>query len=284
MPDSIDLDLQPDSGPPEPPERQRSAGLWIAAGLLILAAAVAAYFAFGVDRGEPVEQVAEAPAPAPAPPAPEPLGGDPAEVEVPPLGESDQVVRDLVGALSSHPQVAAWLTTDGLIRNFTVVVTNIAYGTSPAPRLKPLQPPSKLSVVERDGGMYLDPRSYGRYSAVADAVDALDAEGAARLYATLKPRIEEAHRELGTPDPSFDQTLERAIIRLLSTPIPAEPVAVEPRGIGYGFADERLEGLSAAQKQLLRMGGQNAAKVQRSLRAIALELGIPSERLPQPGR
>ena len=55
---------------------------------------------------------------------------------------------------------------------------------------------------------------------------------------------------------------------------------VEPRGAGYGFADPRLERLTAAQKQLLRMGPANARLVQGSLRTIALELGIPAERLP----
>jgi len=37
---------------------------------------------------------------------------------------------------------------------------------------------------------------------------------------TLKPRIEEAHRDLGYPDTSFDRTLEQAIVSLLRTPVP----------------------------------------------------------------
>jgi hypothetical protein len=46
----------------------------------------------------------------------------------------------LVGKLSSHPAVAAWLTTNGLIRNGTLVVHNIADGQTPAKQLKPLKP------------------------------------------------------------------------------------------------------------------------------------------------
>jgi len=57
---------------------------------------------------------------------------------------------------------------------------------------------------------------------------------------------------------------------------------VEPRGIGYGFADLDLEALTAAQKQLLRMGPRNVRIIQSSLRQIALALGIPAERLPAP--
>ncbi len=67
---------------------------------------------------------------------------------------------------------------------------------------------------------------------------------------------------------------------LIGTPIPNDPIAVVPKGIGYAFADSRLENLTAAQKQLLRMGPENARTIQRSLREIALALGIPPERLP----
>jgi hypothetical protein len=51
-------------------------------------------------------------------------------------------------------------------------------------------------------------------------------------------------------------------------------------GIGYAFADPKLEGLSRAQKQLLRMGPQNVRAIQGKLREIAGVLGIPDSRLP----
>jgi hypothetical protein len=73
-------------------------------------------------------------------------------------------------------------------------------------------------------------------------------------------------------------------VQLLSTPIPADSLRVEPRGIGYGYVDPRLEQLSGAQKQLLRLGPRNARLVQDSLRRIALAMGIPADRLPQARR
>jgi hypothetical protein len=281
--DPLDIELKPAQEPEsEPPDRRPPPGVWVAAGLLVVAALVAAYFTFSGGRSEPPPQTVEAP-PAQAPEAPpEPLGGQPEPIVLPPLDESDALVRELIAKLSSHPRVAAWLATEGLIRNFAVVVTNIADGATPAGHLKALAPSGSFRFVERGGGMFVDPRSYDRYATLADATGAIDPKGAAALYATLKPRIEEAYRELGFPDTPFDRTLERALVRLLGTPIPDDPIAVEPRGIVYGYADERLENLSAAQKQLLRMGPRNARVVQRSLREIALALGIPIERLPPP--
>ena len=281
MPDQLDLNIRP-SESDEPiggPRARPPAGPIIVIALLVVAAAIAAYFAFFREASAPVDQAA-APPPASREAPAGPLGGTPQPVEVPPLDESDAVVRTLVGQLSSHPRVAAWLTTDGLIRNFTTVVTNIAEGPTPTVHLQRLRPSGRFEVVERGDELMVDERSYERYDSLADAVQSVDAEGAARLYATLKPRIEEAYRDLGFPDTPFDRTLERAITSLLATPVTDGPVAVVPRGIGYGYADPKLESLTAAQTQLLRMGPRNARTVQRKLREIALALGVPEARLP----
>jgi hypothetical protein len=275
----LDLDLHAPDEPEPPPPPGSSKGPWIVGIVLLLAAGAAAYLVLGgrwLNRSG-VEQPAES---VQAPQPVRPLGGEADPIAVPPLGDSDPLVRELVSKLSSHPRVAAWLTTEGLIRNFTVAVVNVADGKTPAGHLQPLRPSGAVQVLDQDGDLYLDPRSYARYNQLAEAVSSIDPAGAARLYATLKPRIEEAHRELGLPDASFDVTLQRAMIQLLQTPITDRPVRVEPRGIGYGYADPKLESLTGAQKQLLRMGPANARTVQRKLREIALALGIPADRLP----
>jgi hypothetical protein len=279
MPDDwYDKDLLSPTDPSDARRSARRGGIWLLLAVLAAAAAVAAYLAFG-NWASPEQETAAIPAAPPAQPA-RPLGGDPASVVLPPLDESDALVRELVEKLSLHPRIAAWLATDGLIRNYTVTVANVADGRSPAPLLPVLRPSGSLQVIERGDGLYIDPQSFARYNGLAEAVASIDPGGAARLYATLKPRIEEAYGELGNPEPLFDRTLERAIVQILSTPIPNGQIAVEPTGIVYGYADERLEGLTPAQKQLLRMGPQNARTIQRSLREIALALGIPRDRLP----
>jgi hypothetical protein len=177
--------------------------------------------------------------------------------------------------------VASWLTTNDLIRNFASAVSNIAEGTSPAKQLGALRPKEPFRTAENGGKAYIDARSYNRYTKVADAVASIDPLGAARLYATLKLRIEEAATDLGIPG-QFDRVLEKAIVTLLATPTPDRPLEVFPNveGIGYAFNDGSLEKLSLAQKALVRMGPANARVVKTRLREIALALGIPSTRLP----
>ena len=98
-----------------------------------------------------------------------------------------------------------------------------------------------------------------------------------RLYATLKPRIQDAYRELGHPDGNVDPAVERALVDLLKTPVIDGDVALASRTVAYEFADPRLQSLSSAQRQFLRMGPRNVRLVQAKLREIAPHIGIPAE-------
>ena len=272
----FDLEKEPEVAAPMAP-RQPSKTPWVI-GAVVLVAVAAAFVLLRRDPspGDPVGVTATD---APVAEAPQPLGTDVEPIELPPLDQSDALVRELVRMLTSHPRVAAWLTTDGLIRNFAVVVDNVAAGHTPARQLQVLKPPGSFAVVSSGSSAVIDPRGFNRYNDFAAAVASVDAEGAARLYSTLKPRIEEAYRELGYAA-SFDRALETAIVRLLEVPAADGEIAVVPRGALYAYNDLRLERLTAAQKQLLRMGPRNIRTIQRTLRDVALALGIPAARLP----
>jgi hypothetical protein len=206
------------------------------------------------------------------------LGPDVEPIELPPLGASDELVRSLVRGLSNHPRIAAWLTTDQLIRNFTVVVENIATGMSPARHLTVFRPGDPFEAAAQGGRLVVHPRSHARYATIASAVASIDPQGAARLYATLRPRIEEAHREQGHPEP-FDRMLERAMLVLLHTPVPDADARLVARGGVYEYESSAFEQMSDVQKQFARMGPEHMRTVQAHLQAIALALGIPVERL-----
>ena len=283
-----DFDIvRPPSDEPEPTRSATAMVWWVIAALLVLAAGVAGYLLVGTPRQGSTTSAVATPITTPAVDSgdrlPRPLGSDVAPVDVPPLDQSDPVVRTLVKALTSNPRVATWLATTGLVRNFTVVVANIADGVTPAKHLSTLRPTSPFLIAARGADMRIDPRSYDRYDGLAAAVQSIDPAGAARLYSILKPRIDEAYRDLGQPDTPFDRTLERAIVQLLETPVVDGNVGLKVRGgTGYAFVDADLESLTAAQKQLLRTGPVNVEKIQTTLRSIALALGIPAARLPAP--
>lgn len=276
QPADIDLDLERTSPAPEgaPPSRP-PVWLWAGAAVLLVALAAAYVFLWRTPSGATPTATAK-----PSVSAPARQGEQAEQITLPPLDETDPIVRQLVEQLSSHPMVAAWLTTDGLILNFVVVTSRIANGDTPVAELKAVGPIPRFATRVSGDNRYIDPASYRRYDRHAQAVAALDARGAARLYATLKPRITEAYGRFGPGAGDFDAVLEHAIIQLLQVPIVEGEVALEPHGIVYAFADPRLQELSASQKQLLRMGPQNVRIVQSKLRDIAFHLGIPDSKLP----
>ena len=278
-----DLDDIPfDSGPARPPGTPPAGPpLWPIAAVAVLLVALAALWYYGTrdtfpsppaTAARPVEQTTvELPHRAAEP-------GD--QIDLPPLDQTDALMRTLVGALSSHPAVAAWLTTNGLIRNFTVVVANIADGETPARQLAPLKPKGAFVTRTASGATWIDPVSYRRYDAIADAVDGLDARGVARLYATIKPRVDDAYHDLVGAQGDFDQTLEKAITMLLKTPVVDTDVQLITGKMSYAYANPDYEALTEAQRQLLRMGPRNVKIVKAKLRAVAGFLGIPDAALP----
>ncbi|MBA3886585.1 MAG: DUF3014 domain-containing protein [Acidobacteria bacterium] len=218
-------------------------------------------------------------------PAEAPIERGPAEpgdeIDLPPLDDTDALMRDLIARLSAHPRVMAYLTTDHLVRNMTVVVVNIADGKTPSGHLRTVRPTGDFQVTAEGRELVIDRRSYERYNDHAAAVQGLDARGVARFYATIRPRIDDAYRDLGSPHGDFDRSLERAIIELLRTPIPEGDIRVRADSVAYTYDDADVESLSHAQRQFLRMGPDNMRIVKGKLREVAQHLGIPAASLPR---
>ena len=71
--------------------------------------------------------------------------------------------------------------------------------------------------------------------------------------------------ELGYPAGHFRGTLITAIDQALATPVIEGPIELLQPEANYIYADESLESLNMVQKQLLRMGPENTAKIQDAL-------------------
>jgi hypothetical protein len=262
--------------------RRRSRAPVIAAISLLAALAIGAgawYLLRSRDAADPQMEAAatdvlpEAEAVAPTPVADPPL-------DLPALDASDAFLRDLVARLSSHPQLAAWLVNDNLVRRFVATVADLAEGMSPAPHLRFLTPGQPFGVQEAGGRLVIDPASYRRYDLLTGTFVSLDTEGTARLYRQLHPLFEEAYQELGIATRSFDDAMALAMGNLLAVNVPDRLQVVPSGATEYEFGDPRLEARGGAEKHLLRMGPENARRVQAKLRELAdaLAIQIPNAR------
>jgi hypothetical protein len=201
---------------------------------------------------------------------------------LPPLAESDPLVRELAARLSSRPELLAWLASDELIRRVVAAVDALAQGESPADQAPPsMRPKGRFEVVTSEAGTFAAPSAFARYDLLTDVLTGLDGEGLVGAYRELEPLFEEAYRDLGHPSGSFAAALRAAIFELLAAPTILGQPGLVPLEPGHGYADPALEELSAAQKQLLRFGPANAVRIQHALQELARRLGIPESDLPR---
>ena len=266
-----DYELEKDGSASTPPPRESHTGLIIGVVLIVIAAAVGWYV---MREGPAGLQEAAAPVTEPN----EPAASIP-EIDLPPLDQTDELVRTLATGLSSHPLLVKWLATDQVLRRFTVVIDNIAYGRAVRNQLTQVAPTGAFRTTGSVAEPRPDPRNYARYDTLAGAMESIEPVRAAQMYGMLQPRLEEAYRELGR-DVSFDNAFQRAIIALMQAPpLRGDEVLVRKDAM-FLFSNPALESLTPAQKHLLRMGPENVTRVQAKLRDIALALGIPRDRLP----
>ncbi|MHB8094702.1 MAG: DUF3014 domain-containing protein [Candidatus Aminicenantales bacterium] len=248
----------------------------------VLAACAAIYYL--VNRGSGRKPGEATPGPVSAPTAVEGTGGAPLDaLNLPPLelDQSDDLLRRLAQDISAHPRLSAWLKTRDIVRKFVAAVDNLSNGIVPRSQVDFFAPAGPFKASGREGRYYIDRASYDRYNPVADVFISLDTKAAARLYAALKPLLQEAYAELGYPDQDFQDTLTRAAAELLSTPVVEGRIPLEKKVASYAMADPALEDLSDVQKQFLRMGPENVQVVQKKLRELAVACGIPEYRLPK---
>lgn len=204
----------------------------------------------------------EAPIDKPAPP-----------VNLPPLTEMDGFLRPLLAALSSRPELAKWLATDDLVRQLAAALNQAAGGASPARDFKVIAPASPFVPAGRGTRRTIDPASYRRYDGLVQTVTAIDASNVAKIYKTIRPRLNEAYQSMGNPNGDVDRALQQTLNVLLDTPVVKDPISLmEGDGAGWVYADDELEELAPTQKQLLRMGSANVDRMLVWLRAFQAAL------------
>ena len=249
----------------------------VGACVVIVAAAIAGltWLGTGITVDAPrrpavVVQSLAPPTPA-ASPAPTTAGGNLVQRE----GGEDDAVRRAVAHLSAHPRFAALLVNDRLLARFVTAVEAVAGGYSPRDQVESLRPQRPFLVREFEGRLVTAAGSHHRYDLAAEIVDSIDVAGAVELYRRFEPRLEEIYRDVGWAGGGFDARLCEAIDHLLEVEGFSGPFELEQRAIVYAYADDELERLSDAQKQLLRTGPANSRRILAKLRELRTAFGWP---------
>lgn len=250
--------------------------LWFVAVAAIVAVIAAAFFFSSPDEAPKPAPVAVAPPPPEPEPEPEkqpPPAPKPEPVVLPSLDDSDAFVREQAAKLAPDDALGRVLATDQLVRKFTTVVENLAQGGIARNALAYLAPSKPFTVLRSGDSIRIDPASYHRYDDLAASLAELDPGQAVSMLRLIEPLMDDAYRELGVQDADVDARIRAGIDVLLATPDVTGPVELKQPAVMYDFADPKLQALRPAQKLLIRMGADNAAKVRAKLREIRARLG-----------
>jgi hypothetical protein len=183
-------------------------------------------------------------------------------VVLPPLDQMDGFLKPLLSALSSRPELARWLATDDLVRQIAAAIDQASEGKSPSRDFKMLAPQGRLTTQGRPSQRTINPESYRRFDGLVAALTSIEPSAVAKIYRTIRPRLNQAYQAMGNPNRDVDNALRNAIDIVLDTPVVEGPVRiVEGGGAAWDYADPELESLLPTQKQVVRMGPGNAEKV-----------------------
>jgi Protein of unknown function (DUF3014) len=269
--DDLPLHRSPD---PPAPRRKREASsstarwLIVGAGLVVTGSLLALWW---LSRAQPPTVI---PAPATMSDPTQAKRRPPREpLELPPLANSDAVLREFVGQLSRDSLLARLLATRDLVRSMTLAVVQIGDGRTPAASLATMRPSIRLDAGT---GGKVEPANFERWESAVRALQSIPARDAARVYVNVKPLFDEAYRELGYPQGDFDVAVIKAIRMLNATPEVTGDLVLLRREGYFEHDNPALRSLPPVQKQLILLGPSHRRRVLSWLQqvAAALELNV----------
>ena len=202
----------------------------------------------------PVVTDIEEPAPEPPPPPPEPL-----EEPLPRLEESDDAVRDAVGDIPLGTAGQQYLIPGNIIERSASLIYLMAQGDVPY-KLLPVSRPKAAFPISDDGTKVVtDPAGFERYDALTQWLQSLDLESLLSSLDWFIPLFREAWSYYGEDPAAFDMAVVMTLDLVIATPeIDLSEARLIRKEAVWIFEDPAIEGLAPIQKQVLRMGPENA--------------------------
>mgnify|MGYP001402218060 CR=1 FL=1 len=201
-----------------------------------------------------LEEPAVDPTPPPPPPPPAPV-----EEPLPRLEESDDAVRDAVGDIPLGTAGQQYLVPGNIIERSASLIYLMAQGDVPY-RLLPVSRPKAAFPISDDGTQVVtDPAGFERYDALTQWLQSLDLESLLSSLEWFIPLFREAWSYYGEDPAAFDIAVVMTLDSVIATPeVDLSEARLIRKEAVWIFEDPAVEGLAPIQKQVLRMGPENA--------------------------
>ena len=207
----------------------------------------------------PAPVVAEIEEPPPEPPPPPPA---PVEEPLPRLEESDDAVRDAVGDIPLGTAGQQYLIPGNIIERSASLIYLMAQGDVPY-KLLPVSRPKAAFPISDDGTQVVtDPAGFERYDALTQWLESLDLESLLSSLEWFIPLFREAWSYYGEDPAAFDMAVVMTLDLVIATPeMDLSEARLIRKEAVWIFEDPAIEGLAPIQKQVLRMGPENAEAI-----------------------
>ena len=215
----------------------------------------------------PVVAEIEEPTPEPQPSPPPPPA--PVEEPLPRLEESDDAVRDALGDIPLGTAGQQYLMPGNIIERSASLIYLMAQGDVPY-KLLPVSRPKAAFPISDDGTQVVtDPAGFERYDALTQWLESLELEPLLSSLEWFIPLFREAWSYYGEDRAAFDMAVVMTLDLVIATPeVDLSDVRLIRKEAVWIFEDPAIEGLAPIQKQVLRMGPENA----KILKAKAAEM------------
>lgn len=191
---------------------------------------------------------------------------------LPALNDSDPLVRDSIAGVLGRGPVERLLVPQNIVRHIVATVDNLPR-KKVAVELRPVRPTPGTTAIATQGDIVtLSDANFERYTPLVKVVQGTDVKALSLVYRRLYPLFQQSYEDLGYPGKYFNDRVVEVIEHLLQAPEVQAPIPlVQPR-VMYQYADADLEGRSAGQKLLIRMGPANARAIKAKLREFRAEI------------
>ena len=180
----------------------------------------------------------------------------------------DRYARESIDAVNGGKALAQFVAGDYVVERAVAIIDAMRRGEVPY-KLLPVGKPSTTFPISDDGlRVTLDAAGFSRYDGFAQWVGGLDTTALVSLLKDYEMIATQALTRMGVSDFDIRSAVLAATTQILSTPQVAVDAELMRREANWVYIDPELEALSSLQKQVLRMGPENADIIQQKARDI----------------
>lgn len=180
----------------------------------------------------------------------------------------DQYARESIDAVNGGKALAQFVAGDYVVERAVAIIDALRRGEVPY-KLLPVGKPSTTFPISDNGlRVTLDTAGFSRYDGFAQWVGGLNTPALVSLLNDYEMIATQALTRMGVTDFDIRSALIAATTQILSTPQVSVDAELMRREANWVYMDPELEALSSLQKQVLRMGPENADIVQQKARDI----------------